>query len=332
MSSAPRAPSSTPVVPGGTEVFREGELVWYQKEVAWRLGIIRLIQHSSDGSRGRVEIAPLGHTSLRQQDVSNPATMRPFLTFSVPTSSGDDFEGKTYHQIDPPALAAKFARSGVSAEHIGLEASKLAAKMINASFSVFNKGHVMSVGQTTWGGVFLGAERIVLGDVLRVRITKDARNAIANFDYMLVKNIITTGDQLNLLGSVFRLKKAALGEPLPSAQDPDGIFFKEEIQQRNHTTAPRGVVWYWDIMEEEAHLMESDVYSRAYQTDRLMAYIDPATYQQFKSKGEVVDCARYLNMRLQDGQHYEGRKPNRMATVGDSVSSPVQVTGISEEQ
>ncbi len=171
-----------------------------------RLGVIRRIVEQDDNFRHNTyDIAPLGHMLLDQQDMSRQASaMRPFLSFSIPPT-GDrvkDYLGdQTYDQVDWLQLTNMIHDHAI----IGLESSKLAAKRVNASFSLFNKERTISPTQSTYGGVFLGAEQIRTSDAIRVARQGGTENTA---DIMYVKSIYSSSNGVNFIGNVYRLMQA----------------------------------------------------------------------------------------------------------------------------
>lgn len=309
---------------GGSDVFRCGELVWFKKDPAWRLGIVRVVgeAHDPDHRRRPHRIAPLGHVCLNQQDVTKEAIdMRPFLGFSIPKPN-PQLEGKSYDQVSWQQLAA----NSPNPEVVGLEASKLAAAAINGAFSLFNRKQSISATQHMFGGVFLGAEQIFIGDALRVR---PAEGPDTPQDIMSIRSIYSDGDGVKVLGNTYR---PAPGAAPPGAEPPPpGQVFAEEMAMYAAVT---GQPWHWQQQEKDAVRAEMEVYGRYYATDRLMPLLKPDEYQAERARGGApVDGTAHLNRRFQTGNAgYVGHKATRAATIGAAVAVPVVLgNGIVEE-
>lgn len=165
--AVPAAPARHPALNDEPTLFRRGEMVWYQQGPAWRIGLIR---HVDPEPTLNYIVVPLGHALLDVADVpKQQSQMRPFLTFSVPAISIPSLQEHFFSQVNWQALMAEPAYAGRS-EVIGLEASKLAALEIDGSWSTFNRlasGPKQPKNQSSYGGVFLGAEMIRLGDPVR---------------------------------------------------------------------------------------------------------------------------------------------------------------------
>lgn len=149
-------------------LFRRGEMVWYQEAAAWRIGVIR--QADLTAPTPVYTIVPLCHAVLKYPDVQKQQSqMRPFLTFSVPGIVIPQLQSNSFSQINWEELIKTPNYSG---QYVGLEASKLAALEIDGSWSTFNRlpaGPKQPKNVSSFGGVFLGAEMIRLGDPLRPR-------------------------------------------------------------------------------------------------------------------------------------------------------------------
>lgn len=164
---AAAAPARHPTLNDEPTLFRRGEMVWYQQGPAWRIGLIR---HVGPEPVPNYIVVPLGHALLDVPDVQKQQIqMRPFLTFSVPAISIPSLQDTAFSQVNWQALVADPAYAGRN-EVVGLEASKLSALEIDGSWSTFNRlaaGPKQPRNQSAYGGVFLGAEMIRLGDPIR---------------------------------------------------------------------------------------------------------------------------------------------------------------------
>lgn len=165
--ATPAPPARHPALNDEPTLFRRGEMVWYQQGPAWRIGLIR---HVGPEPVPNYTVIPLGHALLDVPDVpKQQSQMRPFLTFSVPSISIPLLQESFFSQVNWQALLADPTYANRS-EVIGLEASKLAALEIDGSWSTFNRlasGPKQPKNQSSYGGVFLGAEMIRLGDPVR---------------------------------------------------------------------------------------------------------------------------------------------------------------------
>lgn len=344
-------------------VFRVGELVWY-KHTAWRLGIVLVIAPKSNtpATMQREEnynflLAPLGHALLGQQNVLKEASeMRPFLTFSVPDISIAELRDKSFSEVDWHSFVSRYAPDPDPAkrtrklEVIGLEASKMAARFVNASFSTFNlfSGPPIVTGQnsylTKYGGVYLGAEMICLGDPIRVATDdQQQQSGDAVSTVMIVQEIHlntspNAAPSLKFFGSIYQLRRIdPSSQADPSADQDLSLACLDEVTFRNDlaaggsttNTATTGVRWKWAALEHNTSRGEADVQGRFYVTHRLMRIVDPARLQQAVQQRALEDAQAYLNGRMQgippatatSPSGYQGWRPSRASALGAAVSA-----------
>ncbi|CAK7211720.1 hypothetical protein SBRCBS47491_001211 [Sporothrix bragantina] len=367
-------------VGGSSGLFRPWELVWYQHFIqasrgTWRLGIVLQVFPSNDGQAyppstmpgpaGSVRVAPLGITGLHPPELTlDTSALRPFLSFSVPAMR-DGFQGVTYDQIDWQALAWEAQQyhhqqqqqqvpqppqpGRLDTTALALEASKSAANQINACFSVFNPKPKASAAQCMYGGVFLGAEQILLGDAIRVDV-KDVMagsgdESNSNVFIMRVNLIMTDNGDLRFFGDTYRLSVTAPGEQPPPqavASTPAGEVFAEELAQRNNGAVPDAPTWYWQLRETNSSRNELEVHGRFYASSRLAANLQNAEFlqrvaqqqsTQFVGADDSSIMASALNRRpTVAGFIYQGQRANRAATIGQAMSVQLPpVNGVQEE-
>ena len=357
-----------------SNVFRVGELVWY-KNTAWRLGIVLVIAPKTNtlnpalGEENyRFLLAPLGHSLLGQQNIWKEATeMRPFLTFSVPDISIAELRDKAFAEVDWHAFVNRYApdpdpaKRARKLEVIGLEASKMAARFINASFSTFNTfpGPPIVMGPnaylTKYGGVYLGAEMIRLGDPVRVSAEEQQPASEAISTVMIVQEIQlntspNAAPSLKFRGSIYQLRRVDPSQMDTTAADAasselgpaclDEVNFRNDLAAGN-TTAGGGIRWKWATLEHGASRGEADVQGRFYVTHRLMRIIDPARLQAAMQQRALEDAqGAYLNGRMQGitgatptaPGGYAGWRPGRAGTLGLAVATRLVLPeGIVEE-
>lgn len=327
-SPAP-APAPAPPLRDDT-MFRQGEMVWF-KATAWRIGIIALPGNNNPSANGstsaRYLLAPLGHSGLAQQNVvKGEEDMRPFLTFSVPQIGIEGLVGKTYGEIDWPTFAKGFTGNK---EIVGLEASKMAALTIDGSYSVFNKLQSTDPTKQFYGGIFLGAENIHIGDAVRLKPVSGERFV------MEIGKIYIDESGPKFQGNIYRPVTVALAEraKFPPETQPQGPTFQQEMEFRNRVQAVHNIAWVWQLVEQDALRKELDVAGRFYVTPKLMKILDPARFHTTVESHVVDDAMSYLNNRMQSGGiRYIGKRPNRRTTVGQAVSTTLAMgEGISEE-
>ncbi|KIH89504.1 hypothetical protein SPBR_06848 [Sporothrix brasiliensis 5110] len=388
-ATAPAQPARLPgPVGGGSGLFRPWELVWYQhftqqSRGAWRLGIVLQLFPAGDGTEpppsampgpaGKVRVAPLGIRGLHPPELTlETSVLRPFLSFSVP-GMREGLQGLSYDQIDWQKLAWEAQQQQQQQQQqppqpghydtaiLALEASKSAANQINACFSLFNPLPSVSPTEQPFGGVFLGAEQIVIGDALRVSVKPvagaPADSGKVSVEIMRVNTIVQNNGDVHFIGDVYRLAVTGPGlpPPPPPVYGPTGHIlptepvFAEELAERNSHSHNRtahasnaGLTWYWQLRERQSRRNENEVHGRFYASTRLAANLQNSEFLQRVAQqqptGPVAGddssmMASALNRRQQVGGFmYQGERANRAATIGQAISVTLPpVAGVTEQ-
>lgn len=327
---APLSTEPHPAINNEPTLFRRGEMVWFQQGPAWRIGIIRQVGADQNPS---YMVIPLAHSSLAMTDVQKqPQEMRPFLTFSVPSVSIPDLQDKLFTQIDWQALSKT---SGHRPEVVGLEASKMAALEIDGSWSTFNR---LSVGpkqppnQSVYGGVFLGAEMIRLGDPIRNR--EKARGILEVTEITVTTTTTapnpadpantppTTTHTLSFRGIEY--ETALVAEKAQLGPQPQGAIFTKDTAFRTAAAQATGAKQkcVWTIKSWDTVWAEKEVGGRLYVTHELIGVTQgTAAADAAVRTGRFQEATAYLNNRMQNAASRDfGRRMNRRATVGAAVA------------
>lgn len=320
--------------------FRTGELVWFSVTPSWRIGFIA----RSNIAAKQYEILPISHRLFNQSRLQlKPETaLRPFLAFTVPPVSLPELSDKSFDNVPWDALIHTVAADSTKREPLLLDASKLAAIKISMSFSLFTRiGDSEGGRKTNYHGIFLGAERIEVGDALRVRIPYDQESSMPSWAFtqaqgsgvfLGLREICTARDTPGCVFFKGDLYLPVTGEHNPAGTDrrgddlilPDEKLpraLREEVAFRTKF-APRER-WRLALLKENTVLREQDIRGRFYPSGRLLPVLVHPNASQLQSelqKGIVRDSARQLNQRMdtfKDG--YVGRKHRRTDAAGAAI-------------
>ncbi|EHA54943.1 hypothetical protein MGG_01753 [Pyricularia oryzae 70-15] len=314
-----RPPTPPPPVEDHS-IYRAGEVVWYGTQTGiWRIGLI-LSRARETTETDTWVVAPLGHKILNQESSVKPAAqMRPFHAFSLPGIDIQELQESAFAEVDWPAFVHRYAGSNAHKQQlVGLEASKMAARDVNVSFSTFNRlGAITPDGRRgSYGGIFLGPEMIRVGDA--VRVTRLIGEQDGSPDIMEIKHIVDDEDclQPKFHGDVWRSQIVPLEAPEQSSQ-PQGVDLVRQIQITNEVLRHQGGRLDWFLVETDAERVEADVRGRFYVTFDLL----PDVKASLMEGNPFDDGTQRVNARLRpDKPFYIGRKENRRATFGDSAS------------
>lgn len=327
-------------------IFRLGEMVWF-KHAAWRIGVIYEIvpkdqqtaNSEADDDQYYFRIVQLGHAVLNLPNVvKESGDMRPFLTFSVPASQAD-LAGQSFASINWQNLVTQRRQNPDPAtvqrdlQVLGLEASKMAARAVNNSFSVFNRLDEpqpdLGYNVRSYGGLFFGAELINLNDPVRVKPPTyadssrdpDGKKKTA---VMLVKRILLdANNRLIFRGPVYLL----ICQPLATqtAGEHQDTLLAEEVSFRNSLLSEadsQSGRWTWFQVESAAaERTEKEAYGRFYLSHRLLKTINPAEYKQSVAAGQLKEPTAWVNSRVENGAGAAdlGCQRNRRTAIGAAV-------------
>jgi hypothetical protein len=166
----------------------------------------------------------------------------------VPAAGLEELKDQTFEAVDWAALTARYSQDpdankrSINRQMLGLEASKMGARAINDAFSTFDlRAQAASLDGAyhvqSHGGVYLGAEMVLLGDPLRITTTPsqqqqqqqptDPALAAVPPDATLVMHVLaiqtltptSTSDisrsTLHFHGDLYRAVRTPPGRPFP---------------------------------------------------------------------------------------------------------------------
>ncbi|KAF9881882.1 transcription-silencing protein clr2 [Colletotrichum karsti] len=314
-------------------LFRAGEMVWFQMSSGWRIGIVSAtgIINPKNSKPETLQILPISHFLFGQSPVHLiEASARPFLAFSVPGVGTAELQDKPYDQVPWESFLGSLSADDTHRrEVILLDSSKMAAQKIGQSFSLFTRVSTTEDGKKTdYNGIFLGAERVELGDVLRIRISPDhglPEAAAALPDALLGLREICTA--VDMPGSVFF--KGDIYQPISGDSQPVGGMpvsedklpraLREECAFR-FKFAPTER-WRCVLLRHNAVLREGDLKGRFYPSHKLLPLLEGQSKVLAEAqKGIVRDAQQRLNQRTDTFKTgYIGLKTSRVDTIGPAL-------------
>jgi hypothetical protein len=305
-------------------LFRTGEQVWYKYGSNWRLGLINASKPSG------YDIIPIGHRVIVFSPVvsKTESDMRPFHTFSVPTVTMEELKNKSFDEVQWETLVhTVVGTDNQKMQVFALDASKMAALKVDLSFSLFTRLNTGTGTKINYYGIFLGSERVELGDALRIRMTSvdgstttQPEAAVFGVREILVHS--TNPGVVQFIGDIYQLISG--NDPVhdsaviaPDNQLPVALI--EETSWRNGVNPAKQ--WRWALLREDIVLQENSIKGRFYPTHRLVPLLHPIPFQNAVKQGQVEDMHAYLNTRMDVTARYTGRKRDRLDTVGHAVPS-----------
>ncbi|PNY28609.1 Uncharacterized protein TCAP_01471 [Tolypocladium capitatum] len=304
-------------------LFRAGELVWYQNGNSWRLGVI-----AAPGSES-FRIIPVGHRSALQKTATKSCKeMRPFHAFSVPAVMLQELQDKVFDQVAWDELFAFAGQDRVKRTNLILDASKMAASKIDASYSLWCPlAEDMHAETVPYYGCFFGAERIEIGDCLRVKPLPGDANVSSDSSVLGLRSIIARrGNPMAVLfrGSIYQIAKA--DEASANAVPPENLPMPLRDEALWRSQVSPGQPWRWVLVKEDVLLEEQSVRGRFYPTHRLMPVLNEAAFNAAVAEGNVDSQYPYLNNRMDGLGGCIGYKVNRQEMLGTSVPDDGEIT------
>ena len=291
-------------------LFRPGELVWFNRGNAWGLSIIvkrDLFKDQRHQDRPKYLVQPLSHPFEHQPQkiITQENLLRPWLAWSAPSPTHQALgaAGLTYNSIDWKAVLEERYGPG-DAE---VDGSIFAAKAIDDSFTLIeplsnNTATTVTTGERFYNGIFLGGEKVWVGEPVRLRVGNGQ-------DIMIVHHIIerlkpgstnTASAMIHFVGDVYRF---ATVNYTPGFEAPDTRHlptrFKQDLEYRNRATlTTKRTVSYWKIVQAKARFGIAEVKGRWYESSVLLPILRGAQdFTQDLRRGEISDVGQWMNGR-----------------------------------
>ncbi|KAK0897222.1 hypothetical protein LTR02_010826 [Friedmanniomyces endolithicus] len=207
-----------------------------------------------------------------------------------------------------------------------VDASILAAKAVDGTYTPFGIVNTSQpdpgVTDTHYNGLFLGAEKIWVGDPARLQVGTGT-------DIMILHDVIerkraspasSAQPSLHLVGDIYTLTTIPLrpGESNPnipsSAQGPTTppnpylpLRLLEDLRDRNARSIPaRSQASYWKLLAPSSRLGPEAIKGRWYEASLLLPVLQRDSYETMARKGEVQEAGLWMNAR---GDCVSGNRP-----------------------
>ncbi|UKZ47012.1 hypothetical protein TrVGV298_001223 [Trichoderma virens] len=307
----------------GPLLFRAGELVWYQTGNTWRLGIISA-PGTMTPSGMTFELLPIGHAVVPQANVTKAeADLRPFHCYSVPSVDIAELKDKVFDDVPWENLFQAAGNNAVRRDLINLDASKMAASKVDFSHSLWTRRGDDPTGKAvSYYGCFFGAERLEIGDAVRVKMAGAEANS-SQTTVMGLLHIFTSADypgSVFFRGPIYQLSKgpSPAGTVIDDEKDKLPLALQEEVRWRTQVTRSRQ--WCWILIKDNVVFKEQSIRGRFYPTHRLMPIYNMNDFRGLVAGQPLRDQHIYLNNRMDGaGGRHIGRKANRLDTLGPCV-------------
>lgn len=317
-------------------LFRPGELVWFNKGTSWGLAIVTkrdLFKDQRIQDRPKYLIQPLSHPFhhpnlkiMTQEDL-----LRPWLAWSIPSptyAALNAAPGLTFNSIDWRMVLQGHYGEGDPE----VDGSIFAAKAVDESFTLIEAvaNNTIATGERFYNGIFLGAEKIWVGEAVRLRMGSGQ-------DIMIVHRIVeklkpgstnTALATIHFVGDIYNFSTTAY---TPGLQPPDNRHLpsrlRQDLEYRNRATlTTRRTVSAWIITQAQARVGLSDVKGRWYESSVLLPILrGAAAFTSDLGRGEISDVGQWMNGRA-DSTLPPGKQGTRHLDRLDVFSKSIPAT------
>ena len=292
-------------------MYRPGELVWFKRGPAWGLGTV-LRRWRTGADQYHYTVQPLSHPFQHPASVvkSSHTELRPWLAWSVPGYTNDGL-----NNLQPPPRYETLDWEGVLNKRYGsgdmeVDGSILAAKGIDSSYTLLHPidttGSEPGFTETGYEGIFLGAEKIWVGDPLRL-------HPASGTDILVLHSIIerkskpprpTVPATVYLIGDVYQLLQTSHSNPnLPSPASPQNNAqlpqrLTEDLAFRNARSIPtQHTASYWSLLATNTRFELDDIKGRWYEASLILPILQQSVFEDSARKGEIREATLWMNSR-----------------------------------
>lgn len=284
-------------------LYRPGELVWYQRGPAWGLGVI--VKRDTKSSQYTVHAVSHPFRKSEITSTSQPSIL-PWLAWSPPPltiqslnpSPANGQRVYSYESVDWNAVLE--GRYGDGDPDV--DGSILAAKGVESTVMPFQQTS-SAPHETHYNGIFIGAEKIWVGDALRMRHSQFPSDILVLHDIIEQPNKTDASrPHILLVGDTYHWRVIQLepnyvpsdGLSLPSRVRED-LTFRNRITLANRDPSRR-FSCYWRLDRKGAHLTIGDVKGRWYESGALMPLLQPKEFRANQERGtDIQDINLSMN-------------------------------------
>ncbi|KAL2039901.1 hypothetical protein N7G274_007304 [Stereocaulon virgatum] len=354
-SSAPRAPAAPVLTPNplpspksreqdqdahyNRYIYRPGELTWFNRGTAWGLSVItkrELFKDQRNQDRPRYLVQPLSHPFAHPATkvISAETDLRPWLAWSAPGPTHQALAAANSHYNTVDWKAVIEGRYGVGDAEV--DGSILAAKMIDDSFALIEplSNNTTTTGERTYNGMFLGGEKLWVGEPVRLRPGNGQ-------DILIIHQIIeklkpnstnVASATIHVVGDVYHYTS----QPYTPNQEPPvnpnlPIRLRQDLDYRNRVTFAKvsaRTISHWKLNQVAARLGIEQIKGRWYESSILLPILH-AHFQQDLSQGIITDVGTWINGRG-DANSAAGkagtRYKDRLETFGKAVPQGTKIS------
>ncbi|EHL00134.1 hypothetical protein M7I_3896 [Glarea lozoyensis 74030] len=284
-----------------------------------------------DGDANGKYLYRSGELHQPHQIKDDEGSIRPWLAWSVPNTTIPAIQNLTYDDVPWDRVVRGELDGGQPRDYV-VDGSILAAKVIDSSYSLYDRieGALAGPGEIHYRGMFLGAEKIWVGEPVRIRVP--GNDIIVLIIQKLIERTASPNTSIvTFVGDVYKFvdmptpykSRAEWPTPKLPARMVSDLRFRNEVAD----SAKTGQWYEWSLLEPMARKGLSDIKGRWYETRTLLPILRGAQkFQEEVAKGLTSDAGAWMNGRRDKNNNPETRKKNRRDTLGRAVPADFKVS------
>lgn len=320
--------------PNGKYLYRPGEVTWFNNGVNWRLGVIGKRGISNDCPRYLIQ--PLSNPFQPQAPIikDDETTLRPWLAWSVPDTTIPEIKDFKYDRVHWDKVVRGEYDGGRHRDYV-VDGSILSAKVLDSSYSLFDRNEVAlgGAGEVYYNGMFLGAEKIWVGEPVRLKVPAPP-NDVPDIVVLIIQKMIEPTnhpDKVIFIGDVYKFVEMPTPynsrDQWPTPDLPARMVADLRFRNEVADNAKRPFWYEWRLLEPAARKTLADIKGRWYETRTLLPILRGTDkYQEDIVRGKLGDAGAWMNGRRDNNKVPEERKKNRKDALGQAVPPDFKVS------
>ena len=309
-------------------LYRPGELVWFSRGPAWGLSVIVNRTTSKDVPRYLVQPLSNPYVHSPPKTIDSQTDLRPWLAWScpAPTIPGLNAQNLSYNTVDwKSALTGALGHGDAE-----VDGSIFASKMIDESFTLIQglTNNTVTTGERTYNGIYLGGEKIWVGEPVRTRTTQGTEVMVVHeiIERLKQGSVSAAAASILLRGDIYRFTTVQSNAPanLPSMNHLPSRLLRDIDFRNRHLQPRKGEISSWKLTRASHTLGIQDIKGRWYESSVLLPILQgPGDFQHFLQHGLMKDVGGEMNARGDSSSLTAGQAGKRFINREDAFGLAV---------
>jgi hypothetical protein len=317
-------------------VYRTGEIVWFHRGTAWGLGLVIQRYVAANTVVGEVRsyiIQQISHPYSHSgaQTITEESKLRPWLSWSPPSYTRKDLNERPQSYKEVNWLGMIRGEYGqVNAE---VDASISASRAVDGSYTPLDLVKKTSGNDNLedlhWNCLFLGGEKIWIGDTIRIRVEPPTKVVVVVLDIIERLNPTNNASSMFIIGDLYSLSKMDPPTNDPPIDQNMPLRMREDLQWRNNkTSAAKNFKSYWRLLGTRTQFPLKQIAGRWYESGFLLPVMFPGDQldKELQGQDDLPDPNTFVNARG-DASHVDTleRFKDRKAAFGASIPADTMI-------